>query len=166
MKEETDYCSWRRELVACEKVLHSLTKGDCSFVLFLIYLIYYYFGYCLQERNKIGQKQTKQKKPKETTCVMKLSRCYHFFFFFLHRCCRGGEKDERQRSFVLLSFTTTVLSIAFCLHVVITGCVTAWNARMSPLVHWKSGKKQRWSVIFLDWVFGAVGTCWSWMNVV
>ena len=108
MKEETDYCSWRRELVACEKVLHSLTKGDCSFVLFLIYLIYYYFGYCLQERNKIGQKQTKQKKPKETTCVMKLSRCYHFFLFFFS-CTVAVEGEKKMNDNGVLFFCLSQL---------------------------------------------------------
>ena len=107
--------------MACEKVLHSLTKGDCSFVLFLIYLLLFWLLFTGKKQNRTKNKKAERNDLRHEA----FSQCYYHCLFFVSCNCRGGEKDERQRSFVLLSFTTTVLSIAFCLHVVITGCVTA-----------------------------------------
>ena len=162
MKEETDYCSWRRNLVACEEVLHSLTKGDCTFVLFFIY---YYYGYCLQEKKEEKKKGRKQKAERNDLRHEAFSQCYHCLFLFSAPLLSRGEKEERQRSFVLLSFTTTVLSIALCLHVVITGCVTAWNTRLSPLVL-SQARNNTGLQYSSTGFFGTIGTCWLWMNVV
>ena len=75
--------------MACEKVLHSLTKGDCSFVLFLIYC---YFGYCLQERNKIGHTQKAERNDLRHEAF---SQCYYHFCFFVS-CTVAVEGDKKM----------------------------------------------------------------------